>query len=300
MPNLIINNSCNQKCAYCFAEKSMTTEKVYENNQSLKTYLQILSFLRKDGHEEVRLLGWEPLLHPRIREFLLIAKKGNFRRVLFSNINFPRKHIQKIFDMPEVFPERMNCNTNNRDFYSEREYAQVLENMMFFRDAGVEMTIGYNIYDLEKPFSDIIEVAKHTGIRKINLKVTNTWIGSKLIVDTGARAYGEYIFDIIKTYSREYEFFFSCGLSRAIFTEDEIAYIREQNIELPFGCEGAAGKFDIDVDGSIYACFPTRSLYHKKGLSIHRFSKGTDLFAVWWIQKSDGICAAHTFKGTLT
>lgn len=146
--------------------------------------------------------------------------------MLFSNINFPFSHIQKIFHSPVIFPEYMNCNTNNRDFYTEKEYSQVLENMVFFRDAGVDMTIGYNIYDLSKPFSDIVTVATHTGIKKINLKITNTTLGSPLIIDTGSRSYGEYIFDIIRTYSHEYEFFFSCGLSPQIFTQDEIEYMR--------------------------------------------------------------------------
>jgi hypothetical protein len=154
--------------------------------------------------------------------------------MLFSNINFPHTHIQKIFDISDVFPDQMNCNTNNRDFYSEREYHQVLQNMIFFRDAGVDMTIGYNIYDLSKPFSDIIAFAEYTGIKKINLKVTNTSLGTPLIVDTGSRDYGKYIFTIIQTYSHDYEFFFSCGLSRDIFTEEEIGYMRLKNIDLPF------------------------------------------------------------------
>lgn len=294
MPNLIINNFCNQKCTYCFAEKSMTTEKLYENNQSLKVYLQILSFLKKNEYPEVRYLGWEPLLHPRIREFLQIAQKGWFQRTLFSNINFPCTYIHKIFDTPDIFPEHMNCNTNNRDFYSDMEYAQVLANMIFFRDAGVDMTIWYNIYDLSKPFADILQVADATGIRKINLKITNTAIGSLLIIDTGSRVYGKYIFDIISKYSSKYEFYFSCGLSRSIFSEEEISYMRQQKINLPFGCEGFSGKFDIDIDGSIYKCFPTRSLYFKKGLSIKNFSQTTDIHMIWWIKKSDGICAAHT------
>lgn len=56
--------------------------------------------------------------------------------------------------------------------------------------------------------------------------------------------------------------------------------MRQQKINLPFGCEGFSGKFDIDIDGSIYKCFPTRSLYFKKGLSIKNFSQTTDIHMI--------------------
>ncbi len=56
MPNIIINNICNQRCSYCFAMDSMTVDKLPLQNQSLGTYLQILKFLKKEGEKEVRLL----------------------------------------------------------------------------------------------------------------------------------------------------------------------------------------------------------------------------------------------------
>jgi hypothetical protein len=70
--------------------------------------------------------------------------------------------------------------------------------------------------------------------------------------------------------------------------------MNQKNIYPKYGCEGFSGKFDIDIDGSIYKCFPTRSLYLKKKLSIYSFESEQQLFDIVGITKSNGICRAHT------
>ena len=294
MPNIIINNTCNQRCAYCFAEDSMHTEALAIKNQKLSTFIQILRFLSTFWYKDVRFLWWEPVLHPRLGEFFMLAHKGWFQTRLFSNLNFPENYITNIFKNPFSIPRTINANINNRDFYSDMEYERVLNNLLFFKQAGTKMTIGYNIYDLSKSFNDIVQVARKTGITHINLKVTNTILWDPLIVDTWSRAYGEYIFRIIKEYADEFEIVFSCGLSRDIFLEEEIQFLNQKNIYPQYGCDWFSGKFDIDIDGSIYKCFPTRSLYLRKKLSIYSFESEQQLFDIVGITKSDGICRAHT------
>jgi MoaA/NifB/PqqE/SkfB family radical SAM enzyme len=296
MPNIIINNTCNQRCSYCFAEESMTYDALPVKNQKYSTFISILRFLRKNNYDDVRFLWWEPLLHPFIEKFMILAHKGWFRTRLFSNLNFPTEYIQEKFQSPKSIPQTINANINNRDFYSDIEYSRVIVNLLFFRNAGTLMTIGYNIYDLSKSFDDIVYVARETWIKHINLKITNSTIGSSLIVDTWSRAYGEYIFDIIKKYGTEFEFVFSCGLTRSIFLESEIKYMNQLWIFPRYGCDGFSGRFDIDIDGSIYKCFPTRTLYLKKNLSIYNFASEEQLFSLVGITPSSWICRAHSIS----
>jgi hypothetical protein len=59
-------------------------------------------------------------------------------------------------------------------------------------------------------------------------------------------------------------------------------------------CDGNVGKYDIDVDGSIFKCFPTRPLYLKKSIHISNFSprqKSIEKFAQ--LENSTDICIAH-------
>ncbi len=294
MPNIIINNTCNQRCSYCFAEESMTYDALPVKNQKYSTFISILRFLRKNNYNDVRFLGGEPLLHPLLEKFIFLAHKGWFRTRLFSNLNFSETYVKKKFQNPQSIPQTINANINNRDFYSEREYSHVITNLLFFKNSWTFMTLGYNIYDLSKYFDDIALVARETGISHINLKITNTTIGNPFIVDTSSRAYGEYIFSIIERYGEEFEFVFSCWLSRSIFLESEIVYMNQLWIFPRYGCAWFSGKFDIDIDGSIYKCFPTRSLYLKKSLSIYNFASEEQLFSIVNITPSDWVCRAHS------
>lgn len=295
MPNLIINNICNQRCKYCFAEDSMFKEVLPVRQQKLSTYLEILRFLRAKWYDEVRYLWGEPLLHHSLETMIAIAHRWWFQTLLFSNLNFPQTYVQSKFKNPLSFPHRINANINNRDFYSDKEYLQVYENLQFFQKNGVDLTLGYNVYDLEKPFWDMVDLARNIGIKRINLKVTNTIIGDSLIIDTGTREYGTYLYNIISKYAWEFDFVFWCGLSPNIFLSEEIKTMEGYGIKFRYGCDGFTWKFDIDIDGSIYKCFPTRNLYLKKGISIYNFPSEDALFAVGWIQKSQDVCAAHTF-----
>ncbi len=296
MPNIIINNTCNQRCSYCFAEESMTYDALPVKNQKNSTFISILRFLRKNNYNDVRFLGGEPLLHPLLEKFILLAHKGWFRTRLFSNLNFSETYVQEKFQNPQSIPQTINANINNRDFYSEKEYSHVIANLLFFKNSGTLVTLGYNIYDLSKSFDDIALVARETEISHINLKVTNTTIWTPLIVDTSSRAYGEYIFSIIEKFGEEFEFVFSCWLSRSIFLDREIAYMNQLWIFPNYGCAWFSGKFDIDIDGSIYKCFPTRSLYLKKSLSIYNFKSEEQLFSIVNIVPSDWVCRAHSLS----
>lgn len=296
MPNIIINNTCNQRCSYCFAEDSMTYEALPVKNQKYSTFISILHFLRKNNYNDVRFLGGDPLLHPLLEKFIFMTHKGWFRTRVFSNLNFPEEYVQKKFQNPQSIPQTINANINNRDFYSEKEYSHVIANLILFKNSGTLMTLGYNIYDLSKSFNDIALVARETRVNHINLKITNTTIGAPLIIDTSSRAYGEYIFSIIEKYWEEFEFVFSCWLSRSIFLESEITYMNQLWIFPRYGCDGLSGKFDIDIDGSIYKCFPTRSLYLKKALSIYNFASEEQLFSLVNITSSSWVCRAHSLS----
>jgi molybdenum cofactor biosynthesis enzyme MoaA len=74
MPNIIINNYCNQKCEYCFAENNMSISTKKE--MSIITFIKVLKYLKFNEEKEVRILGGEPLLAKNIRKFILLSTKG--------------------------------------------------------------------------------------------------------------------------------------------------------------------------------------------------------------------------------
>lgn len=267
MPNIIINNYCNQKCKYCFAEDNMTS--IAKKDMNVNTFIKILKYLKNNNDNNVRILGWEPLLSGNIRNFLLLSIKWWFNTIIFSNINIPNEKIKNIFEWLNVKNLRINCNINNLDFYTNDEIKNIEKNLEYFNNIWIKVLLWYNIYDLNKDADFIFNLAKEYYINAINLKITNSSLWEKLIIDNSKRELGIYIFKLIKKYHKEFFIELSCWLDKNIFRKEEINFIdKNTKIKLKFWCEWNIWKFDINTDWNIFKCFPLYNLYKNNKYNI--------------------------------
>ena len=83
--NIMMNNICNLRCSYCFAQNEMTEhtpEHISEEN-----FRTFLDFLKENKFPTVRMIGGEPTLHPRIIDFInIVIDYGCFEDILiFTN-----------------------------------------------------------------------------------------------------------------------------------------------------------------------------------------------------------------------
>lgn len=261
MPNIIINNYCNQKCKYCFAEDNMSSK--IKNDMNILTFLKILKYLKFNKDNNIRILWWEPLLSKNIKSFLSIWLKWWFNIIIFSNINISNEKIKNIFDSIDFkWKLRINCNINNPNFYSNEELENINQNLKYFQIIWVKLILWYNIYDLNKKADFIFTLAKKHNINAINLKITNSSIWEKLIIDNSNRNLWFYIIEIIKKYHKSFFIEFSCWLDKNIFKENELYFIKNNTkIKLKFWCEWNIWKFDINTDWTIFKCFPLKNIY---------------------------------------
>lgn len=252
MPNIIINNYCNQKCSYCFAKDNMLSDN--KKDMSLSTYLLVLKYLKLNNEDEVRLLWWEPFLFPKIKDFLQISQKWWYKSIIFSNLNFPNKVLKD--SITWIRNLTVNININNKDFYSESEILQIKENITFLIKEEVFIYIWYNIIDVDKQADLLFELVSEFNLKHISLKITNSLIWWKLIIDNTDRRLWKYIFSIIKAQHHKYNLYLWCWVEKNIFKENELEYIKSKtNIDLKFWCNWNRWKFDINTDGTIMKCF---------------------------------------------
>lgn len=268
MPNIIINNYCNQKCKYCFAEDNMTS--IVKKDMKTSTFIKILKYLKHNNDFNVRILGWEPLLSLSIRNFLLLSIKWWFNVIIFSNINIPNEKLKSIFSWIEIKDKlRINCNINNLDFYKQWEVENINKNLFYLNNIWVKLILGYNIYDLDKDSEFIFNLAKKHNIGSINLKITNSSLWEKLIIDNSKKELWSYIFNLIKKYYKDFFIEISCWLDKDIFTYEQINFISHfTKIKLRFWCDWNIWEFDINSDWSIFKCFPLYNLYKKNTHNI--------------------------------
>jgi len=296
MPNIIINNYCNQACSYCFANDNMQDESL-QKNMKLSTYLSILQYLKKIGDNNVRILWGEPIIFPDLRRFLDIAEKWGFQIIVFSNINIPVQKFEKIFSW--LTNVRINCNINDESFYSDTEKENIHKNLSFLQTNGFHTILWYNITDISLEPHMHISLARKYGIKNLNLKVTNSSLWWELLIDTWSREFWDYLYNFIKKYSPEFVIELSCWVSPSIFTPEQLSYIQDiAKITIYFWCEGHRWKFDINTDGSIFKCYPLESLYKKDKIYIQSLLQDnipleSTLDTLYSWVYSDWECTAH-------
>lgn len=240
---------------------------------STYTYVQILKYLKINKDMNVRILWWEPLLFPKIWDFIRIAKKGAFDVLVFSNINIPNKKIIEIFKWIKNIT--INCNINNKSFYTSEEIQNLKKNLVTFNELWIKITLWYNIIDINLQPDLLLILAKEFNINNINLKITNSSLGSHMLIDNSQRSLWKYIYDFILKNHKKHHIYMSCGLSKDIFISKEIEYISNNtDIILRFGCDANGGKMDFNTDGSIFKCYPLEKLFLHKPYTVSTLLKG--------------------------
>lgn len=84
--NLIINQKCNRKCSFCFAD--MSTK---QSDMSLELFE---SLVKQNPDMHVRIMGGEPTLHPLFLQFLDVTFSYNKIPVIFSNFLFSEEILE--------------------------------------------------------------------------------------------------------------------------------------------------------------------------------------------------------------
>ena len=74
---VLIANSCNANCHYCFKPKAKADFLTLEN------FSKLAFFFNESKVSRIRLMGGEPLLHPKIVDFLNITR-ANFPNALID------------------------------------------------------------------------------------------------------------------------------------------------------------------------------------------------------------------------
>lgn len=91
MANLILTQTCNKNCSYCFARQFRFDKDTKTSEMSLETISSILDKLQEDKINNVSLLGGEPTEHPQFEDILNLCIFRKFKVLLISNFLFSKE-----------------------------------------------------------------------------------------------------------------------------------------------------------------------------------------------------------------
>lgn len=157
MANIMLNEVCNLKCPYCFADEFVNKN---PREISIKDFKKALDFALSSGYDErIGLIGGEPTLHSNFKEILVMLI--NDSRV--KNVTIFTNGIKIIDFINEISHPKMhlliNCNSpknmGDKAFNTMVSNIETLIEKHYLRD---RITLGINMYKPNFDYKYILEI----------------------------------------------------------------------------------------------------------------------------------------------
>lgn len=166
MPNIMINNNCNLKCSYCFAEDC----KRDLQQMSFFDFQKAVNFITKTS-DRIGIIGGEPTIHPEIKNILrsLIMNNKVQTVTLFTN----GTNLEPIID--ELCDRKINMliNFNDKDISSEHQLNKIKKNLELMKEYGIDnkISLGVNIYKENQNFDELISLLRQYDRKGLRISV---------------------------------------------------------------------------------------------------------------------------------
>lgn len=152
--NLLINNYCNLKCSYCFAQEEMNSHKA--TNITMEDFCLYLDWLKKQDYKQIRLIGGEPTLHPHLEQLIdKVIEYNCFDDILiFSNFTFKPEITEMLIRKMNEIDIHFLPNINHIDTILPVFRERIYYNLDLITAAKPSLRhIGINIYEPDQDLS---------------------------------------------------------------------------------------------------------------------------------------------------
>ena len=172
MANIMVNETCNLRCPYCFAEEFVNNA---PKEMTLEDFRKALEFVLSDNSDrQVGIIGGEPLLYTHIDKAMRIA------------LSHPRSEYVMIYtnavELDRLAPEileakkfRMLVNCNSPEDMGAKAFEKMRQNLQSFqRDhyGDGRFRLSVNIYKPDFDYSYVIPLVEEIGFDVIRLSIS--------------------------------------------------------------------------------------------------------------------------------
>jgi hypothetical protein len=257
--NLIITNTCNRACPYCFARSrvnlSDTQTGPTTQHISLDNYEKYLRFLESSKISLLKLLGGEPTLHPEFLEIVSRAHQRGFETLVFTNGLWPRGIQDAIRSVPTAeWKLKFLFNVNEPNLQTTAQLAHAKESM---RIAGRQGSCGFNIYREEFDLQFIPDLIDETGLdRGLRLGLASPIVGTvnSFLDGKSFKAIGMRLVEqLSKLEKRNVLGSFDCGFPLCMFAEESLGKLVLNSRGFQSVC---SYPIDVGTDLTAWPCFP--------------------------------------------
>jgi organic radical activating enzyme len=256
MTNILLTNTCNRRCNFCFAGSRVNVGKGLENDDrymdrdKLRT---IMRFLATSGDRQLRLLGGEPTLHPEFIDIVQEALDDGFHVHVFSN-GIMKKQIADYLGGLDNDRISFLCNISPQVKDSE---SKIKKRNYALRQLGEKAQVGMTLTEPQFDLTPLFDAIETYGLRKrIRIGIAQPIVGREndYLPPADYRATGKAIVAAARQcIQRDILIGFDCGLTLCMFDETEIGYLMKNTEGFVVRC---GPILDIGSNLAIWHCFP--------------------------------------------
>ena len=172
MANIMVNESCNLRCPYCFAEEFVNKS---AKEMTLDDFRLALDFAMSDEEQgQVGIIGGEPLIYAHINEAMHIAIE-DIRTdlvMIYTNAVDLERLEPELLDSPKL---RMLVNCNSPEDMGQKAFEKMRRNLLHFKhehNGDGRFRLSINIYKPDYDYSFVMALVRELEIGVIRLSVS--------------------------------------------------------------------------------------------------------------------------------
>ena len=297
--NIMLNNYCNLDCHYCFTPHETSRVNISDENMR-----EFVSFLKRTGVRQFRVLGGEPLLHPEFEKYIGSANRDSFFEsiVIFTNaIALTRRLSEAIVSSKTEF--LINLNTpkllGQDVFDATLRNIGHLKEVYIQRNLPIKIRLGLNIYEPDFDFEYIINASRQLEIYGIRFSIT-------VPVTTGIPVTLEYYRQFIPQimnfldacYTHQIFALIDCNnIPPCLYTDEQMRNLIALSNHNICNTQRCSMPLDVSPNLDVTRCFP---FYEKYKTNITYFSDGHELMNYFAMNIDAAIYEIPTFEECVT
>lgn len=171
MANIMVTDSCNLHCPYCFANEFVNKDR---NEITEEAFEKAVDFILGDGSQHrIGLIGGEPTTHSHFAELLkkVISDKRVYTIMLYTNGVL----LDKYWDLVTHKKVHMLINCNAPEDIGQKAYDRLCQNLEYLyktRLFGDNLTLGINLYKPDFDYAYLLDLLKKYNQHHVRISIT--------------------------------------------------------------------------------------------------------------------------------
>lgn len=258
MANIILTNSCNIRCPFCFASENNEQEAVVFD--ALKSW-KISSFLTG---KQFRFCGGEPSLTPNITEIADAILAADRNIMMMTNGIWPDTFRRYIEFLPYKYQVRFSYlfNILHPSFYKHEEFDKIQANLAIVNPQMT--TLGFTIYKKDFDYQYLFDLAEKFQIKRLRWSVAAPNISNHIdFLEPEFHEIADRIYDMHELATqKDISLGGDCNYIQPCYYKPEQRAEMLVKNPMRFGCSGGS-PVDIGPDGTAWRCYGLYSVLRK-------------------------------------